>query len=81
MGPGANVKKLFTVVSYDFHHKLEHYDPGKLLQPSLIFAGKAGAYPSEPPFSCSTLGLALYFTNKYLTRLQKLPRDKHSNLL
>jgi hypothetical protein len=28
----------------------------KPLQPSLMFAGKAGAYPSEAHFSCSTLG-------------------------
>jgi len=28
---------------------------GKLLQPSLMFAGKAGVYPSEAPFRCSTL--------------------------
>jgi hypothetical protein len=25
--------------------------PGKPFQPSLMFAGKAGAYPSEAPFS------------------------------
>jgi len=30
--------------------------PGKPFKPSLIFAGKAGAYPSEAPFRCSTLG-------------------------
>jgi hypothetical protein len=29
--------------------------PGKPFQPSLMFAGKAGAYPSETPFRCSTL--------------------------
>jgi hypothetical protein len=27
----------------------------KLFQPSLMFAGKAGAYPSESPFRCSSL--------------------------
>jgi hypothetical protein len=32
--------------------------PGKPLQASLMFAGKAGAYPSEAPFMCSSLGLA-----------------------
>jgi hypothetical protein len=26
--------------------------PGKLFQPSLIFAGKVRAYPSEAPFKC-----------------------------
>ncbi len=30
--------------------------PGKPLQPSLMFLGEAGAYPSEAPFRCSTLG-------------------------
>ncbi len=30
--------------------------PGKLFQPSLMFAGKAGAYPSEALFRFSTLG-------------------------
>jgi len=29
--------------------------PGKLFQTSLMFAGKAGAYPSEATFGCSTL--------------------------
>jgi hypothetical protein len=29
--------------------------PGKPFQPSLMFAGKAGAYPNEAPFRCSTL--------------------------
>ncbi len=30
-----------------FHNKLELFVPGKHFQPSLMFAGKAGAYPSE----------------------------------
>ncbi len=29
-----------------------------IFQPSLIFASKAGAYPSEAPFWCSILGYA-----------------------
>jgi hypothetical protein len=29
---------------------------GKLFQPSLMFAGKGGAYLNEAPFQCSTLG-------------------------
>jgi hypothetical protein len=29
---------------------------GKPFQPSLMFEGKAGAYPSEAPFRRSTLG-------------------------
>jgi hypothetical protein len=31
--------------------------PDKPFQPSLMFAGKARAYPSEAPFRCSTLSL------------------------
>ncbi len=31
----------------NFPNKLEYLFPGKPLQPSLMFAGKAGAYPSE----------------------------------
>ncbi len=43
----ANVMKLFTAVSYKF------FVPGKLLQPSLMFAVTAGAYPSVGiPESC-----------------------------
>jgi len=30
----------------------------KPFQPSLMFVGKAGAYPSESPLRCSTLGQA-----------------------
>jgi len=30
--------------------------PGKLLQPNLMFVGKARAYPSKAPFRCSSLG-------------------------
>jgi hypothetical protein len=38
-----------------------------------MFAGKAGAYPSEASFRCSTLG--------HWTGLERLARDKHSSLL
>ncbi len=51
--------------------------PGKPLQPSLVFAGKAGAYPSEAPFRYSTLGQATGLTYKHQTRLKRLARDKH----
>ncbi len=36
-----------------FYNKLV---TGKRFQPSLMFAGKAGAYPSEAPLRCSALG-------------------------
>jgi hypothetical protein len=41
------------------------YDPGKPFQFSLMFAGKARAYPSEAPFRCSTLGYAPGLTYKH----------------
>ncbi len=47
--PRANVIKLFTVVSYDFSYLARTFVPGKPYHPSLMFVGKAGAYPSEAP--------------------------------
>jgi hypothetical protein len=44
--------------------------PGKPLQPSLILQGKAGAYPNEEPFGCSTLGKVPGLTSKHYTRLE-----------
>ena len=41
--------------------------PGKPFQPSLIFAGKAGAYPSEAPCRCSTLGWGELTLQHYLS--------------
>jgi hypothetical protein len=35
--------------------KTRVFVPGKPLQPSLMFVGKAGAYPSEASFRCSAL--------------------------
>jgi hypothetical protein len=43
-----------------------------------MFVGKAGAYPVEEPFRCSTLGFALPTINKLAGRLAK---DKRSSLL
>ncbi len=70
---GAYTLKLFTAVIYIV--------PGKPLQPSLLFVGKAEACTSEAPFRCSNLGLAPGLTHKHLTRLERLARDKHSSLL
>jgi hypothetical protein len=38
---------------------------GKLFQPSLMFVGKAGAYPSEGPFRCPTLSQAAGLAHKH----------------
>ncbi len=56
--PGAKVIKLFTAVSYKILQYARALVPGKLFQPIVMFVGKAGAYPSEVPFRCSTLGQA-----------------------
>ncbi len=46
-----------------------------------MFGSKAGAYPSEAPFRFFTLVWAPGLTNKYLTRLERFAKDKHSTLL
>ncbi len=46
-----------------------------------MFAGKAGAYLSEAPCRCSSLGWALGLAHKHYTRLERLVRDKRSRLL
>ncbi len=55
--PGANVINNFTAVINEFSLKARAFVPGKLFKPSLMFAGKAGAYLSEAPFRCSTAPL------------------------
>jgi hypothetical protein len=48
-----NVIKLFATVIYEFSLSARVFVPGELFQPSLMFAGKAGAYLSESYFRCS----------------------------
>ncbi len=43
-----------TFYGYDFS-KVRAFVPGKPFQLSLMFVGKAGAYPSEAPFRFSNL--------------------------
>ena len=45
-----------------------------------MFVSKAGAYPSEALFRCSTLGQAPGLTHKH-TWLERPAREKHSSLL
>jgi hypothetical protein len=52
----ANPIKLFMKVIYKYLLQARAFVPGMPFQPSLMFAGKAGAYLSETHFSCSTLG-------------------------
>ncbi len=47
----------------------------------MVFECKAGAYPSESPFRCTTLGQVLGLAHKYETKLERLARDKKSSLL
>ncbi len=49
---------------------------GKPFQPSLMFAVKAGAYLTEAPFRCSTLGQAPDLTHKHQTRLERLAKQE-----
>jgi len=54
--PGPNVIKHFTAVIYECYKLVGVFVPGKHFQPSLMFESKAGAYTSEAPFRCSTVG-------------------------
>ncbi len=49
MGPGPKVTELFTSVIYEFLQRADMFVLGKLFQPSVMFAGKAAACPSETP--------------------------------
>jgi diphthamide synthase subunit DPH2 len=55
--------------------------PGKHSQPSLLFVGKDRFHPTDAKLRCSNLGLASRFTEKHLTMLERLAKDKHSSLL
>jgi hypothetical protein len=50
-------------------------------RPSLRFADKARAYPSEPILDTLLIVQAPGLTPKHLTMLEKFARDKHSSLL
>ncbi len=55
--------------------------PGKPLQPSLMFVGKARGLPwSGAPVRC-LIWIGSGFTCKHETMLERLTRDKHSSLL
>ncbi len=53
----------------------------KPLQPSLMFVGKAGAYPGVEQFKCTSLGLAPGLSCKYWMWLERPVREKLSSLL
>jgi len=55
----VNVIKLFTAVIYEFTQQ------ARLFITCKVFADKSGAYPSEIPFRCSTLGQVPGLTHKH----------------
>jgi len=55
--------------------------PGKHFQPSVIFASKARAYPSEALFRCTTLGQAPGLNHKDYTKQEMVARDKHKLMM
>jgi hypothetical protein len=63
LAPGAIVIKLSTIVSYNFSKYARAFTSGKPFQPSLLFNGKAEAYPIEAPLWVRLLALP---TNKRL---------------
>jgi hypothetical protein len=56
IGHGSHVIKLFTTITYTFSTQVRVFVHGKSFHSSLTLAGKTGAYLSEVPFRCSTLG-------------------------
>jgi hypothetical protein len=77
--PGANVIKLFTAVSYEFSKQARAFVHGKPFHPSLMFAGKARAYPSEAPRLHSRVGS--WASHKHKIRPERVGRDKYSSLI
>ncbi len=52
----GHCKHTLVVIIYEWAKYARVFVPCKAFQTSLIFAYKAGAYTSEAPFRCSTLG-------------------------
>ena len=59
---GTNIIKHFTSALYEC---FVIFAPGWSFQPSLLFASKVGACPSEAPFRSSTVGWARGHTTKH----------------
>jgi hypothetical protein len=54
LGTRTNFIKFLTAVYYECPQKTTVFLPDKLFQPSPMFTGKAGSYPSEAAFWFST---------------------------
>ncbi len=52
----TQVKQLLGAPGLVHKQKARVFAPGKPFQPGLLFAGKAGAYPSETLMRCSSQG-------------------------
>jgi hypothetical protein len=75
LGPNV-IKRFISVINSQFFTKLERLCHEKLFQPSLMFAGKARSLPQSGPPDRVGSGL----TWKHWTSLEKLARDKRSNI-
>jgi hypothetical protein len=64
--------------THHLHRSEREREPFQL---SLMCVSKAGAYPSEATFRCSSLGYAPGLTNRHYPKLEKLARDRHFGLL
>jgi hypothetical protein len=64
-----SLTSLFSLIYYwqvrPIKEHLKAFVPDKPFQPSLMFAGKAGAYQNEAPFRCYTLGWVPGLTHKH----------------
>jgi len=76
---GDNVVRLVTAVIYKWT-KAWAFFPGKPFQPNLMFLSETTTYLSEALFRRSTLGKARGLTYKHYTEVERLVRDKPSNL-
>jgi hypothetical protein len=66
--------------TYPYLNKLEGFSTVNNYYPYIIFAGKAGAYPSDTPYSSLFLRYAPILALKYYTRVEVNDSDKHSSL-
>jgi hypothetical protein len=64
VGTAVNYRSIFITLA-PWANPINFFTAVKPFQPSLMFLGKAGAYPCDAPFKCSTLGYAPGLTHKH----------------
>jgi hypothetical protein len=74
---GPYSQHFIFIVTYEWAQKAKVFVHVRPFQPSLMFASRAGAYPSEAPFTGSTLGYSPGLIHKHLTRLGRPTWEKH----